>query len=244
MARTKQEPKAKKAKKEKPHDFMPDFLKNLNELIEIYEKQGDFRATGLTKAAKSLHGHIITSVDDIEEYKLKELRGVGTSTIEMLQEFIHLGEIERLEKLRPKPKANPDQVEWFATLTEEQAGYIQDWWDSEGEKKCGEENGVFGSRGIPFTFKYEGDTYKVDGDADEDEWEGRVHGISFEGTVYKNGVEHGSFSCKIEFDGFECEGDHAGCTLLNGEEDEALAEQCRDAFDSAYILQGSRAYRE
>jgi len=134
MARKKQEPKAKKAKKEKAHDFMPDFLKNLNELIEIYEKQGDFRATSLTKAAKSLHGHIITSVDDIEMYKLKELRGVGTSTIEMLQEFIQLGEIERLEKLRPKPKANPDQVEWFATLTEEQAGYIQDWWDSRGER--------------------------------------------------------------------------------------------------------------
>lgn len=117
------------------HDYMPDFLKNLNELIELYEKEGDFRATSLTKAAKSLDGHIITSVDDIEMYKLRELRGVGSSTIEMLEEFINDGKIERLEKLRPQPKANPDQVEWFATLTEEQAGFIQDWWDEEGERK-------------------------------------------------------------------------------------------------------------
>ena len=141
-------------------------------------------------------------------------------------------------------EAIPDQVEWFASLTEVQKKYIQDYWDQEGEKKCAEENGVFGSCGIPFTFEYEGDTYKVDGNADEDEWEGRVHGISFEGTVYKNSVEHGSFSCRIEFSGFEHEGDHTGCTLLNGEEDEDLAEACRDQFDSAYILQGSRAYRE
>jgi len=225
-------------------DYMPDFLKNLNELIEIYEKQGDFRATGLTKAAKSLDGHIITSVDDIEMFKLRELPGVGSSTIEMLKEYIQLGEIERLKKLRPETKANPDQVEWFATLTEEQAGYIQDWWDSEGEKKCGEENGVFGSCGIPFTFEYEGDTYKVDGDADEDEWEGRVHGISFEGTVYKNGVEHGSFSMRDEVEGFGREGDHAAFDLLNGEADEHFAEVCRDEFLSAYILQGSMAYKE
>ena len=76
----------------------------------------------------------------------------------MLEEFIDTGKIEKLEEMRPQPKANPDQVEWFATLTEEQAGYIQDYWDQEGEKKCAEENGAFGSRNIPFTFEYEGDT--------------------------------------------------------------------------------------
>ena len=117
-----------------PHNFMPDFLKSLNKLIEIYQEQGDFRATGLTKAAKSLDGCIITSVDDIEMYKLRELRGVGSSTLEMLEEFINDGKIERLEELKPQPKTNPDQVEWFATLTEEQAGFIQDWWDSRGER--------------------------------------------------------------------------------------------------------------
>ena len=53
----------------------------------------------------------------------------------MLEEFIDTGKIEKLEEMRPQPKANPDQVEWFATLTEEQAGYIQDYWDQEGEKK-------------------------------------------------------------------------------------------------------------
>jgi DNA polymerase/3'-5' exonuclease PolX len=92
-------PPKKKAKKEKAHDFMPDFMKNLNEVIELYEKEGSFRATSLTNAAKSLHGHIITSVDDIETYKLINLRGVGSSTIEMLKEFIQFGKIKRLEEL-------------------------------------------------------------------------------------------------------------------------------------------------
>jgi hypothetical protein len=240
-----EEPKAKKAKKEKAHDFMPDFLKNLNELIELYEKRGDFRATSFTKAAKSLDGHIITSVDDIEMYKLKELRGVGTSTIDMLQEFIQLGEIERLEKLRPKPKANPDQVEWFATLTEEQAGYIQDWWDSEGEKKCAKEDGAFGSRGIPFTFESEGDTYKVDGDAVDHELEGRVRGVTFTGTIYKNGAEHGIFEMGYEVEGFSCEGDYQTCCVGEDEEDdEDLAEACREAFMEAYVFPDNMAYRE
>ena len=95
-------PPKKKAKKEKAHDFMPDFMKNLNEVIELYEKEGSFRATSLTNAAKSLHGHIITSVDDIETYKLINLRGVDSSTIEMLKEFIQFGKIKRLEEMKEK----------------------------------------------------------------------------------------------------------------------------------------------
>ena len=230
-------------------DYMPGFLEALGELTELYEKENDFRATAFRRAIIALEGQIITSVEDIKLFNLIELKGVGKSTLVMLEEFITSGKIEKLEEKRPQPKANPDQVEWFATLTEEQAGYIQDYWDSEGEKKCAEENGVFGSRGIPFTFEYEGDTYKVDGDAEEDEWEGSVRGISFDGCVSKNGVEHGSFSCRIEFDGFEAGEEYQQYNLLNGEdevvgEDEALAEVCRNEFDSAYILQGSKAYRE
>ena len=143
------------------------------------------------------------------------------------------------------PKTNPDQVEWFATLTEEQAGYIQDWWDSEGERKHAVEGGVFGSRGIPFTFEHEGDTYKVDGDAEDHEWEGRVGGVSFEGTIYKNGVEHGTFSMRYEVDTFEMEGDHQTCCIGEDEEDdEDLAEACREAFMEAYVFPDNMAYRE
>ena len=236
------EPQAKKVKKELEYGFVPDFLKNLNELIEIYEKEGDFRATGLTKAAQSLQmlGHIISSVDDIEMYKLKELSGVGSSTIEMLQEFINDGKIERLEKLRPQPKASPDQLEWFATLTKEQACFLVDYWDQEGEKRCEAENGVFGSCGIPFTFEHEGDTYKVEGEAEDEEWEGRCTAINFEGTVHKNGVEYASFSMSDAVDGFHSKhgGTFSSCVLLNEEEevteDDDLAEACREAFRCAY----------
>ena len=30
--------------------------------------------------------------------------------------------------------ATTDQVEWFASLTMDQAGHIQTWWDLEGER--------------------------------------------------------------------------------------------------------------
>ena len=48
-----------------------------------------------------------------------------------VEEFIDTGKIKRLVDL----KATPDQVEWFASLTKEQAGFIQDWWDEQGERK-------------------------------------------------------------------------------------------------------------
>jgi hypothetical protein len=49
-------------------------------------------------------------------FKLRELPYAGSSTIEMLWY----------------------QVEWFSNLTKDQAGFIQDWWDEEGERKMGD----------------------------------------------------------------------------------------------------------
>jgi hypothetical protein len=71
------------------------------------------RATGLKKASEALDGYIINSPDDIGMFKLRELPYAGSSTIEMLWY----------------------QVEWFSNLTKDQAGFIQDWWDEEGERK-------------------------------------------------------------------------------------------------------------
>ena len=110
---------------------MPDFLEALGELADIYEDQDDFRKTALRRAITALEGQIITSVEDIKLFNLIELKGVGKSTLEMLEEFIDTGIIKRLVDL----KATPDQVEWFSNLTKDQAGYIQDYWDSEGERK-------------------------------------------------------------------------------------------------------------
>jgi DNA polymerase/3'-5' exonuclease PolX len=114
------------------HDYIPDFLKSLGKLADLYEKEDDFRGTSLRRAIIALEGQIITAVEDIELFNLGDLRGVGNATLEMFKEFIETGEIHKLEKLRP---ATSDQVEWFASLTMDQAGYIQDWWDLEGERK-------------------------------------------------------------------------------------------------------------
>ena len=116
---------------ESKHDYMPGFLEALGELADIYEDQDDFRKTALRRAITALEGQIITAVEDIKLFNLIDLNGVGKSTLEMLEEFIDTGKIKRLVDL----KATPDQVEWFASLTKEQAGFIQDWWDEEGERK-------------------------------------------------------------------------------------------------------------
>jgi hypothetical protein len=119
-------PPKKKAKTEREefeskHDYIPGFLEALGELADIYEDQDDFRKTALRRAIIALDGQIITAVEDIKLFKLIELFGVGKSTLEMLEEFIETGKIKRLIDL----KATPDQVEWFASLTKDQADHIQ-----------------------------------------------------------------------------------------------------------------------
>ena len=115
---------------ESKHDYMPGFLEALGELADIYEDQDDFRKTALRRAITALEGQIITSVEDIKLFNLIDLNGAGKSTLEMLEEFIDTGKIKRLVDL----KAAPDQVEWFASLTKDQADHIQTWWDLEGER--------------------------------------------------------------------------------------------------------------
>ena len=113
------------------HDYIPDFLKSLGKLADLYEKEDDFRATSLRRAIIALEGQIITAVEDIELFNLGDLRGVGKTTLEMFKEFIETREIQKLERLRP---ATSDQVEWFASLKMDQADHIQTWWDLEGER--------------------------------------------------------------------------------------------------------------
>ena len=130
------------------HDYIPDFLIALGELADLYEKQGDFRATAMRRAIIALEGQIITGVEDIKLFVLGDLNGVGKGTLGMLEEFIENGTIQRLEDLRPEEEATPDQVKWFSSLTKEQAGYIQDWWDETGERKW-----CVGT-GLPYTFEH------------------------------------------------------------------------------------------
>jgi hypothetical protein len=232
MARSKQK-KQKTEEFEVKKDYNPDFLAALGELAELSAKEDDFRATSFRRAIVALEGQIITAVEDIKLFKLAELTGVGKSTLEMLTEFIETGKIERLEEMRPEEKATPDQVEWFSSLTKEQAGYIQDWWDETGERKC-----CVGT-GLPYTFEHDGKEYKVDGDVEESEYGGALHGLIFDGNVYLNGDEwFGSVSITWNASGFgddenECSigcGDGGDEELVEGHED--FEEACFEAFDS------------
>ena len=122
---------------ESRHDYIPDFLKALGELVDLYEKEDDFRVTALRRAIIALEGQIITAAEDIALFRLIELQGVQKNTLDMFKEFIMSGKIEKLEKLRP---ATSDQVEWFSTLTKDQADHLQTYWDEEGERKCATED--------------------------------------------------------------------------------------------------------
>ena len=85
---------------ESKHDYIPGFLEALGELVELYEEEDDFRATSFRRAIIALEGQIITAVEDIKLFNLIELKSVGKSTLEMLEEFITSGKIEKLEEIR------------------------------------------------------------------------------------------------------------------------------------------------
>ena len=80
------------------HDHMPKFLESLDDLVKLYKEKDDFRAKSFETAREALEGQIITSVDDIKLFKLKDIKGVGKSTLECLEEFIKTGRIQRLQE--------------------------------------------------------------------------------------------------------------------------------------------------
>ena len=132
-------------------------------------------------------------------------------------------------------------MEWFSSLTKGQAGYIQDWWDETGERKCCVGNG------IPFTFEHDGKKYKVDGDADDIEQEGACIGVHFDGAIYKNGVKYGTVVLNWELDTFEHDGTYCNITLVdedNEEELSGLEETCLEEFPDFYEFPDNMAYRE
>jgi len=199
---------------------MPGFLKALDELVTLYEKQDEFRAKSFQKAKESLEGQRawigankarITSVDDIKLFKLSELDGVGKGTLECLKEFIETGKIQRLEELRQK-------------VSEEAVDYIAFWDAAETDLRKaltllpekdsvsvsidgklllnGNDKECYVCQGCPFTFEYEGDTYKVVGRVDEDILEDNGRrlslGITFTGNITKKSGEPVDFDAESE----------------------------------------------
>ena len=135
MARSKQK-KRKTEEFEVKKDYNPDFLEALGELVELYEGEGDFRATCFRRAIIALEGQIITAVEDIKLFKLAGLKGVGKSTLEMYKEFIETGKIERLEEMRPEEE--PETVthlyliETFGDMTEHECSAMYNSWMESG----------------------------------------------------------------------------------------------------------------
>ena len=188
------------------HDYIPDFLIALGELADLYEKQGDFRATAMRRAIIALEGQIITGVEDIKLFVLGDLNGVGKGILGMLEEFIENGTIQRLEDLRPKPAkrfwklAETDVRKAVAELPED----IKLTVDGEGHLLLNDRNRDQDiGRGCPFTFEYEGDTYEVDGKADISEYGGIPDGLEFEGTITKNGKQSSKLTMEVRV--------HKGC---------------------------------
>lgn len=193
-----QMPPKKKSKKsldfEPQVDHMPDFLKALDELVTLYEKQDDFRAKSFKKARKALEGQIITSVDDIKLFKLSELDGVGKATLECLQEFIETNKIERLEKLYEEVSKS-DYVE-FWNVAENDLRQAITLLPEEAKLTVGT-NGLlllngqdkdrFVTRGCPFTFTYGVGSYTVDGSTEIQEYGGIPNALLFKGTITRNG---------------------------------------------------------
>ena len=197
---------------------MPGFLKALDELVTLYEEHDEFRHKSFKKAKESLEGQRewigankarITSVDDIELFKLSKLDGVGKGTIECLKEFIETGKIQRLEELRQKSSdylafwraAKTDLREAMKLLQEKDTLSV-----SNGKLLLnGSDVECYVCEGCPFTFEYEGDTYKVVGVVDQDILEDNnrflVRGATFEGTITKNQGEPVGFCASSEVDG-------------------------------------------
>ena len=238
---------------EAKHDYNPDFLEALGELADLYEKEdGDHRATSFRRAITALEGQIITGVEDIEMFKLAELKGVGKATLEMYNEFIVTGKIKRLEELRPEvwtetgQPVDKDDIEWFSSLHPAQARYLRTQWDEGGSIDVEEVANCFkrdkehyekersARTGIPYTFEHDGKEYKVDGDVEEDEYGGTVRGLTFDGNAYLNGKWVASVSITKYFDG----DDENGCSIgvdddgdKELEEDRDFKEACSDWFE-------------
>jgi hypothetical protein len=102
MARSKQVKKAKTEDKRK----LKDFIVILTTLANLYEAEDDQgRAKSFNAAAKSLEsfakvtkGGLDNELKSSEDYE--NVKGVGKSTLELMDEFIETGKCQRLEELQ------------------------------------------------------------------------------------------------------------------------------------------------
>jgi hypothetical protein len=90
-----------------PHNYTPDFLEALEELIELYQaralksKKAAFRSSVWREEMRTLEWKVITRVEDIDSDTWESDLGLGRK----FKEFIETGKINDLEEMRGSPTA-------------------------------------------------------------------------------------------------------------------------------------------
>ena len=115
------------------------------------------------------------------------------------------GKIKRLEEMRRRKEEETGKRFWLLADTDVRKAVAQLPEDIkltiDGEGKLllhdGDRDQYIG-RGCPFTFEYEGDTYEVDGKAETTDYGGIPNGLTFEGTLTKNGKQSIKISMEDE----------------------------------------------
>ena len=89
------------------HNYTPDFLEALEELIELYQaralksKKAAFRSSVWREEMRTLEWKVITRVEDIDSDTWESDLGLGRK----FKEFIETGKINDLEEMRGSPTA-------------------------------------------------------------------------------------------------------------------------------------------
>jgi hypothetical protein len=99
-------------------------------------------------------------------------------------------------------------------------------------------------RGCPFTFEYEGDTYEVDGTSETTDYGGIPQGLTFEGTLTKNGKQSCEISMEdevnrsdiVEHNVCVTHGDFEKLGFVDGsEEEQAFIEQLKEELEENVV---------
>jgi|TARA_R110002111_G_scaffold116206_1_gene177406 hypothetical protein len=115
------------------------------------------------------------------------------------------GKIKRLEEMRRRKEEETGKRFWLLADTDVRKAIaqlpedIKLTLDEEGKLLLNDgDRDQYIGRGCPFTFEYEGDTYEVDGKAETTDYGGIPNGLTFEGTLTKNGKQSIKISMEDE----------------------------------------------
>jgi hypothetical protein len=161
------------------------------------------------------------------------------------------GKIKRLEEMRRRKEEETGKRFWLLADTDVRKAVaqlpedIKLTIDGEGKLLLHDYNrdGYVG-RGCPFTFEYEGDTYEVDGTSETTDYGGIPQGLTFEGTLTKNGKQSCEISMEdevnrsdiVEHNVCVTHGDFEKLGFVDGsEEEQAFIEQLKEELEENVV---------